>query len=457
MGIHSLLDPILDQGLLHTNFFEGRLLTAQDLRDQQQAERERTRRLGRAVGEGIIEGLEVLLENDGADGNVPVVAVKRGLAINGEGEIIGLPEHDVQVALSRSVSVAPTTETEFYACAGPPTTKHLPNGVGVYLLVMSPASGYRERAPKSGLGDEGIVKGCGSRYVQEGVRFHLTAFNPVTFGGVSDATRALLKDDLLSQSDPASGTDLVRISRLRNLLAHICFGTEELAGLAVDPIAHKEGKPLSHRYGALDALREAGELLDCDVPLALLYWTLDGIAFVDLWSVRRRPIRLPHTGNWPSWADERLGLEGEARLLQFQDQLDDLIHSESSPAAISAQLYFRFLPPAGLLPLADPAGARGLTIPGFFFGRTVHGPVFIEGARLHPVMAAAGGFPAIDLEQQEMTWIYLLRENREPATPGAMPPAAAALFVSAHLPFFGDARFDVNRWNYSNFGSLLVR
>ncbi|MCK7496559.1 MAG: hypothetical protein MZW92_40830 [Comamonadaceae bacterium] len=37
-----------------------------------------------------------MLERDGADGQPPVVIVKAGLAINAEGEIIGLPKHDVQ-------------------------------------------------------------------------------------------------------------------------------------------------------------------------------------------------------------------------------------------------------------------------------------------------------------------------------------------------------------------------
>lgn len=454
MRVRNLLDPIIDQGIRHTNFFEGRLLTAEDLRDQQGANRERARRLGRAIGKGIFEGLEVVLEDDGADGAVPVVTVRKGLALNGEGDVIGLPANDVQVALSRSLQATPTTEADFYACAGPPNTRQLPNGVGVYILVMSPAAGYKDRAPKSGLGDDGVVTGCGSRYVQEGVKFRLVEMVPTSLSGISEDTRTLLQEDLLSPGTPATRADSPRLSRLRNILAHLCFGTEVWSDVVADPFSVASR---SLRYGALDELEELGDLSACDVPLALLYWTLDGVAFCDLWSVRRGVYEPSQSQDWPSLPAERARREGEARLRQFQEQVQDLIDSEAAPSIVSANDFFRYLPPAGLLPLVDAARPRGLTVPGFFGGRTYRDPVHIEGARFWPALSAAIAFPAIDLGQDTMTWVYLIRENRQSASPGAASEPAMAVFLSGHLPFFGDARFDVNRWDYSNFGSLWVR
>lgn len=464
MSVRSLLDPILDQGILNTNFFEGRLLTAQDLRDQQDANRERARRLGRAIGQGVIEGLEVTVNNDGADGTVPVVTVKSGLALTGEGEIIGLPKQDVQVALSRTIDASPTTQADFYACAGPPTTKQLPNGVGVYILVMSPAAGYKDRAPKSGLGDAGVVKGCGSRYVQEGVRFRLVELKPTALSGISNATRALLQDDLLSSTDPALKTDYARASKLRNVLAHLCFGTEELAGFAADPFAREGDSSRYLHYGAIDALRTSGALDDCDVPLALFYWTLDGIAFCDLWSVRRSPVPPSHSDDWPLLVDARAGIDAQACLLQFQAQLADLLAHTQVAGDIQASASFRYLPPAGLL-LVDILGPNALQTDTFFSGLTVRwprpprfdakdGPVVLEGARARALLRDAGAYPPIDTASQEAIWLYRVRENTFAAdTQASGAPRRAILFATGQMPYYASPRFDTARWDYSNYSS----
>jgi hypothetical protein len=193
------------------------------------------------------------------------------------------------------------------------------------------------------------------------------------------------------------------------------------------------------------------------MPLALLYWTLDGVAFCDLWSVRRRVTRSQELGNWSAFYDDRARSNAEARYQQFQDQLRDLVDSELTPSAISANGYFKYLPPAGLLPLVDASHHQGLTVPGFFNGRSYRNPFHIEGARLFAALSDAADFPALDLTQDTMVWIYLVRENRQSLNHESSSAAAMALFLSGHLPFIGDARFDVNRWDYSNFGSLRIR
>ena len=49
----ELLTPVLT-GIRNINYFEGRLLTARDLREQEEANRERRWSLGKAIGAGIV-------------------------------------------------------------------------------------------------------------------------------------------------------------------------------------------------------------------------------------------------------------------------------------------------------------------------------------------------------------------------------------------------------------------
>jgi len=59
MSTKQLAETITDGGIHLTNFFNGRLLTAEDLRAEQSANRQQHQQLGRAIGEGIITGLQV--------------------------------------------------------------------------------------------------------------------------------------------------------------------------------------------------------------------------------------------------------------------------------------------------------------------------------------------------------------------------------------------------------------
>src|SRR5688572_20025473 len=94
---HGLWEPILEQGIQNTHFFNGRLLTAADLQTEQDANRRQHRQLGQAIGEGVAYGLEVEV-SAGSTAQRPVVRVTRGLALNHRGEAVDLPA-DVDVAL----------------------------------------------------------------------------------------------------------------------------------------------------------------------------------------------------------------------------------------------------------------------------------------------------------------------------------------------------------------------
>ena len=55
----NLLTPILNTDIRNTHFFNGRVLTAEDLSQEQEANRRQHWLLGQALGEGVVHGLEV--------------------------------------------------------------------------------------------------------------------------------------------------------------------------------------------------------------------------------------------------------------------------------------------------------------------------------------------------------------------------------------------------------------
>jgi len=52
----------------------------------------------------------------------------------------------------------------------------------------------------------------------------------------------------------------------------------------------------------------------------------------------------------------------------------------------------------------------------------------------------------------EMLWLYSLVDNQLAVdTLQAPVPPLSVLFARGQMPFFGTAREDVNRWNYSTY------
>lgn len=451
MASYQLLDPILDQGIRYQNYFEGRLLEARALREQQDANRSARLRLGRAIGEGILGGLDVTVENDGASGSPPVVRVAEGLALNREGDVIGLPVRAVSVSLSRDKPTVGEAAADFQACAGPPGNLTLPTGVGVYFLVMCRAAGFRDRAPLSGLGDEGVVKGCGSRYVQEGVRFRLVELSPSKIAAQTAETATLLSQDLLSPQAPVQRDQPRRLSLLRNVLAHLCFGSEANPPLSAFPEFSALQPASDPASDAVEQLRAEGKLDDGDVPLAMLYWALDGIGFLDTWSVRRRVHRRGPTPGAPLLGADARTAVGEAMIHQFQAHFGDVLAASSNPRAILAADHFRHLPPAGVLPLADDSRPDGIDWQRFFERGGARAPILGEGARLGHMLAEAVHYPAIRSDRAELIWLYRLRQSAQATEGGPPAPTESLVFTTGYAPFHGHAQFNLARAGFANF------
>ena len=356
MSTVNLLQPLLDGGLQRNNFFNGRLLSAEDLRTEQDASRAQQRALARASGDGVAWGLDVTLlaSNAGA----PRVRVGAGLALNRLGDLLQLPA-DSDLALVPDSTQAAVSAGLFAACEQPRASASL-SGAGAYLLVVSPVSGYSGSATVADPNTTSLGRGaCGARYSVEGVRLRLVAIDIAANASLVPAAidptgsqQAALRATL--QALLAASGGLAR-ERLRNVLAHACYGSLSLVNAFTDPLRQAQQQPDWRSWGTPDALRERGELSDCDVPLALVVLDSIGLRLLDVWAVRRKLVGQAAVNTWRTAAGPRRLAEGEAAFLQFQAQLEGLrapggAAAGAAAATLAASSCLDILPAAGWLP-----------------------------------------------------------------------------------------------------------
>jgi hypothetical protein len=452
MSLVNLQQAILDGGINNANFSNGTLLTAESLTTERQANLARLSLLGTCLGAGVCEGLEVTLSNQSVAYAQQIVHVAAGIGINKKGELVQLPG-DTDVAL---VPAAPTTTPPsaglFVVCTPPQTVLTNP---GIYILTILPASGYQGQIPVVQLNSGGVATQCSSRYATQGVQFRLL---PVILGTNSTGLRGTLvqlanqiQAQLDQNVDPA--TIAPALSQFRNGLAHVCFGTEELAQYPANPLAYlSQNSSALTEYGLLDELSDAGQLTDCEIPLAIMYWARSGIQFIDLWSVRRPVFAPPASTVWAPAASPRRLAEGMAIFLQFQGQLDDLMSEVNLIAAMVANQFFLYLPPIGLLPISGVGSSTGVNYQTFLDGNTYRQPEFVEGARLSDLVREAFLYPPVNLSDKVMVWLYWVRENMQTINTGSSTvPDAYMVFASGHVPNYGYPQYDVNRWDYSTY------
>src|SRR5882672_5941219 len=106
--LKALHDPILENGIPFTAYFNGRLLSGEDLARDQDGNREARRRIGQAVGEGVAFGLEVFEAPGQSTNTSPVVTVRPGVAINRQGHALAL-RSQVDLSLVRAVPSSTTS------------------------------------------------------------------------------------------------------------------------------------------------------------------------------------------------------------------------------------------------------------------------------------------------------------------------------------------------------------
>lgn len=434
----DIQQPFLVGGIQSTNFFNGRLLSGQDLRNEQAAAQEARMRMGRAIGEGVAYGLQVSAA-PGSNPNNPTLTVTPGLAVNRSGHTLALTSQ-VDVSLVRSsnssgqgsATAAATPQrgqatSSFGQCRFPPGGTYVA-GAGLYLLTIAPAEVPVGSAPVSGLGN--VIALCGTDYNLAGVQFRLIPFS--------------------------MRSGLAPTRSLRNRMAHECFGTTDnrLASLLSDPFS-----PQTRNYGLMDDLRATGALTPCDVPLAVVYWAAtQGLPFVDMWSVRRRITGSEWTERWgPLVGDRRLS-EAEAMFLQFEDHIAQMRLNEPDLRAISARTHFDYLPPVGLLPVGGEGTTGGFDLRRFFGGRGSVELGMLNGNALRGLLHEALYYEPIPMNdptaEQEKIQLYLIWENVRAAE--ANPNTQLTLVFAAYgIPYRGVARYGYAQRDLSRFARTI--
>ena len=195
----KLQQPIINGSLRSTNFFNGRLITGADLSREQTARREADRLIGKASGAGIVYGLTV--KKDAAAGNDSIVNITKGLAVNGCGQSLFLPQ-DTTVNLLQRFGTSDQPSKIFSDCQ-PLQGGTYTVGNGLYLLVLSPAESSEGSAPTGGMNNK--FSACSTDVILETVQFRLLAVDP------------FLKNETLPDA-----------KSLRNYLAYRCFGIRKL-------------------------------------------------------------------------------------------------------------------------------------------------------------------------------------------------------------------------------------
>jgi len=422
MSTRQLSEVITNPSMRSINFFNGRLLTAEDLGQEQAIRRAADARIGQAVGYGVANGLEVSQPVSAA--TQPVVTIQPGLAINLKGQAMSLSDA-VDVSLVRPASAGvPATLGTFSDCQPPQPGIYVADA-GVYLLVMCPASATEGRAPVNGLGTCTVA--CNARYNIEGVQFRLVQL--------------------------PTGADLTQPALLRNTVAYECFGTiVDTAAFVADPF-----NASWDRTGLLDLMRRKKiGIGDCDIPISVIYWTLEGIQYIDMWSVRRRLAKPGASHSWPLLFSDRRTSETDAMIQQFQDQIETIFTVESGLENIQATDRFTFLPPVGLLPMRGPGSARGFDAGTFFGSRASRAIATMDGESLRSLFAEARDHEPIDLRSAEKIQLYVTFENLI-AVQNGQSSQLAVIFASRYLTRRETARYSFASFELGHFASNFVR
>ncbi|MBI3347830.1 MAG: hypothetical protein HY020_11565 [Burkholderiales bacterium] len=273
-------------------FFNGRLLSAEDLSREQAARDGAERRLARLIGCGVAEGLTV------AAGAGSVLHIAAGLGVAPSGAVIDIGNLDLDLSSAgRGSSFSGFGNCAAGLAEGQPVA-------GLYLLTLTPAWSAQGRAATL-LGEVGA---CNRRTEQPAVRARLVEVQAP--GGLN-------------------------VASLRNELSVALLSPGQ--GLSSVPAGGRVGWWMRQRIGGGAA---APGLTADELPLALLQIDAKAVPqWVDTDSARRRLAAPPGEAgdaSWPqSWA-----VEMQALAAQF---LAELMEAQASTAA------FVWLPPT--LPL----------------------------------------------------------------------------------------------------------
>ena len=312
-----LLDGVFSS-TQYPHFFNGRILTATDLKQDRDIHLSRSQYLGQALGDGIVDGLYVTQIDEKLH-----LQVGRGLAVNRMGDVLHL-SNEVILDLTPSQPQISPQDTVFTNESEPrQSAKKL---AAFYLLALT----YSDTSPSvkqiqtkaQPMGGQSITT---HYYEEKHLQFKLIALDELFHPG---------------EQEP---------KKFRHRLAMACFGIGDwkkyLAKISnvspevnlVDTLRHHQLTPLANQ----------------DIPIAVLHIQAENIQFVDCWAVRR--LCVPQVDmNSPlagliATQDKSGAIE---HFLQFQEQLENIAQTKkpNDLNRINARDHFDWLPAAGIIP-----------------------------------------------------------------------------------------------------------
>ncbi len=402
----ALQELVREGGIRTVNFFNGRLLTGKDMGREQAARREAVGRLGQVVGHGVATGLYVRVRQD--ENGRPIAQISKGMALNRGGQTLTLGR-DTEIMLTEAVHPDGATIRCLFGDCAPPSRddRVVNNGHQLYMLTIAPAFASEGRAPMNA--DGASIAKCNTDATVEAVQFRLIEINRSRW----------------------NGADLSKRELARNRIAHGFFGNR---------IAPEWGQNLSAAEIFAPNPSDIAEAEE--VPLALIAF-VDGLVphFVDMWSVRRSIGNENRADAISALSGDARAKLGEAMFHQFHDQIAEI----PADALMHLAENFAYLPAVGIIENVDLS-----RIPALFDGLTVSGPYHIDQASIEPLVRESLTAPAIDMRSDHAIWLYRIAQNEM----SKKQSKSTLIFASGHLPYRGDARFNLNYWNYANYALI---
>ena len=407
------LDEPATAGAGSPNFFNGRLLTGEDLAAEQDAGRLVDAQLARLGGPGVAHGLEVELVDPGRNAT-PTVRVRAGTAVTAAGELLTLDRPSL-LELRRTPPRRGAVVAAFAQCT--PAAVAAAGQAQLHLLTIGRAA--PEPVGRAAVVDLGNAAApCAVDRLATAVTLRLRPFAVPLPPGPATRLRSHAASLLLGDAGPA----------------------EPLP--ADDPLG-----PGARSGGLLEALR--GRCFGHDeIPLAVVRWpsAAAGVEFVDRWAARRALHQPGAAGVWDGLLGGSRAVRAQARSAQVQEHLADLLGPTA--AQLVATERFVTLPPAFVLPVRDAEDRPVFDRARFLRGLTLGREAWVEGARVGALLAAAAEHPAVDLlaSPPEALWAYLVRPTRRP-----FGPPRHVLVVSGHVAHAADAQLDLAHFDQATY------
>lgn len=288
--------------LTRLNYYDGRLLRADDLNVEQRAQRAYAELSNRAGGPGVVHGFDVRHQTGS-------LVLSPGLAIDPQGRVLFLPG-EVRTTVAKLVEAASKTDDRkadapsaggsgFEPCEVATATPNVPTvgGMQLYVVALAHTEGLCGTVEVFGrLCDDACITATDRPYRLDGVVLLLRPLSLVT--------------PLLTS------TAVTLDSHLRSRVAAAAFADERTAA----------GSRLSAATLATNVwCRGAPALIGDVVPLAVLAWDGTAIGFLDVWTARRERMEPPPRAYWAVRMELRPWPVFLAQMLQFQCQLADVL------------------------------------------------------------------------------------------------------------------------------------